>query len=122
MQPITLVVDDVPEIRTILDRELTRVGYDVRLASDSVSALATLWGLQGGVDVVLTDIHMPGIDGLRFAQKVRLAWPRIPIVMMSGYIDPILQEQSAALMVPIVAKPFRLTTLLDILHTARLDR
>lgn len=62
MRAITLVVDDAAEVRKLLSRGLTQAGYEVRLANDGASALAVLWALQGRVDVVLTDIRMPGED------------------------------------------------------------
>jgi two-component system cell cycle sensor histidine kinase/response regulator CckA len=105
-----LVVDDEAAMRALTRRMLEGEGYQVYEAADGVEALATL--AQGWpVDVIVTDIRMPRMDGRELASRLTTHSPRIPIAFMSGYdvyLGPVDLEG------PVLAKPFRseeLTTL-----------
>ena len=103
--PIALVVDDYAPMLSLLSSVLTRAGYEVRVADNGIRGLAVMLHAEGRVDLLLVDVRMPGIDGLRMADKVRLAWPRVPIVLMSGFAPEETRntEQPGG---PILAKPF----------------
>jgi len=78
-------VDDVPEVRTMLDRAITKLGYRARQAAECGAALA---GCEEELpDIVLTDIRLPGIDGLTLTQRIRQRWPECPVVVMTGHSD-----------------------------------
>jgi len=79
-----LVVDDEAAVRAVATRMLERRGFRVLQASGGAEALA-LVDRDGPPRVVLTDLMMPGIDGLTLARRLRLRWPALPIVFMSGY-------------------------------------
>lgn len=105
-----LVVEDEAAVRTIVLRALRGAGYQVSAAVDGVDALALL-ERDAAVDVILSDVAMPRMDGRVLAQQVRERWPTIPIIMMSGYANPdtladISPEQ------PLLMKPFRVAELL----------
>jgi two-component system, cell cycle sensor histidine kinase and response regulator CckA len=115
MSPLTrvmtvLVVDDEAAMRALTRRMLEGKGYQVYEAADGVEALATL--AQGWlVDVIVTDIRMPRMDGRELASRLTTHSPRIPIAFMSGY-DVYLGPVD--LHGPVLAKPFcceELTTL-----------
>ena len=75
-----LVVDDEPQITRVLRRSLMSHGYDVRTASDGVTALQTFGDWPP--DLVLTDLSMPNIDGLELCRNLR-AISQLPIIVLS---------------------------------------
>jgi two-component system cell cycle sensor histidine kinase/response regulator CckA len=98
-----LVVDDEPAMRALTRRMLEGEGYRVYEAADGMEAFEAL--AEGwGVDVMVTDIPMPRMDGRELASRLTTHCPRIPIVFMSGY-DVYLGPVD--LPGPVLAKPFR---------------
>lgn len=77
-----LVIDDDAAIRGSVRRVLERAGYTVREASDGEAGIRQL--RTDTVDLVLTDIYMPGEDGFATMRRVRREWPTIKIITMSG--------------------------------------
>ena len=77
-----LVVDDDPLIRELHTRVLVAAGYEVTSAEDGIDALERL--AEETFDLVLTDKHMPRLNGLSIVLALRSAGSRIPIVMVSG--------------------------------------
>jgi PAS domain S-box-containing protein len=82
---LVLVVDDNPRVQDVLRTGLTQLGYRVSAAANATEALAQLGRDQH--DIVLTDIVMPGMNGLELAEAIRARHPRTRIVLMSGYAD-----------------------------------
>ena len=81
-----LIVDDEPEIRDLLRLYLEKDGYDVVEAADGAQALSALQeeSLRSeGIDLVILDIMMPGIDGYRVLQNIRGS-SNIPVIMLSA--------------------------------------
>ena len=95
-----LVVDDDPTILRLLARLLSAGGFDVRTAPDGLAALAEIDGQRP--DLVLTDIMMPGLDGIGLARRLRERGHTMPVVLMSA------DEQAgrAAPDLPFLPKPF----------------
>ncbi len=87
-----LLVDDEPAIVETSRRVLTAAGYTVTASSSSVDVLAQLDALTGiddpPADVVVTDLLMPDVDGVRLLRAVRSRWPLLPVIVMSGIGDP----------------------------------
>lgn len=77
-----LVIDDDAAIRGSVRRVLERAGHTVREASDGEAGIRQLRAEP--VDLVLTDIYMPGEDGFATMRRVRKEWPKIKIITMSG--------------------------------------
>src|SRR5919206_2476221 len=75
-----LVVDDEPQITRVLRRSLTSHGYDVRVAADGLAALQTFGDWPP--DLVVTDLSMPGTDGLQLCRNLR-AISQTPIIVLS---------------------------------------
>ncbi|HEX8116421.1 MAG TPA: response regulator transcription factor [Pyrinomonadaceae bacterium] len=75
-----LIVDDEPQITRVLRRSLTSHGYDVRVAGDGLAALQTFGDWPP--DLVVTDLSMPGTDGLQLCRNLR-AISRTPIIVLS---------------------------------------
>ena len=81
---------DLEEIAAIADeidfpagRTLTREGYGVVLAPDGQSALDRL--RQGGVDLLLSDLKMPGLTGLELLKEIKSAWPKMRVIMLTSF-------------------------------------
>ena len=78
-----IVADDEFLNRDLLEEILTRLGIEVRTAKDGVHALRALE--ERPADLLLTDIRMPGMGGMKLLAKVREKWPDIPVVMMTAF-------------------------------------
>lgn len=83
-RPKVLVVDDEPMIRKVISWTLQRRGYDVLVASDGEDGL-TCYQDHPGIDLVLSDIVMPRLDGVGMVQALRERDPAVPVLFMSGY-------------------------------------
>jgi signal transduction histidine kinase/CheY-like chemotaxis protein len=79
-----LLVDDDLAVLTTLREGLSDLGWEVPIAPDAETALGML-DRRDGLDVVVTDISMPGMGGAEFARAVRLRRPDLPIILMSGF-------------------------------------
>ena len=81
-----LVVDDNPDVRWVVARMLADAGHTVESA-DAAHALDL--DTQGHrFDVLLTDMVMPQVSGVELAARLRSANPALPVVFMTGYVDP----------------------------------
>lgn len=91
-----LVVDDEPEILAVIRHSLESMGYTV-LATPSVGEALRLVEAGGKkIDLMLTDVVMPGMSGHGLAAKVQAADPRIRVLFMSGYTDSMLEERGVS--------------------------
>lgn len=82
-QPRILIVDDEQSMREMTRQLFAKAGYDVLLAGDGVSALEVL--AREFIDVVLTDIRMPRLDGVQLLQAIRNLAPDVVVVMMTAH-------------------------------------
>lgn len=80
-----LIVEDEDELRNAIRRTLEMNGYDVVTAGEGRQALKLIGEEQP--DLVLTDIFMPGMEGLETIQRLAGAHPGLPIVVMTGSLD-----------------------------------
>ena len=83
-----LVVDDDTAVRSFVRSILQADNFETIEAMDGAEALELVNRLGGDVDVIVTDIQMPGMDGIRLAHAVTKAFPSLAIVLMSGYSAP----------------------------------
>nr|WP_310522429.1 response regulator [Polymorphobacter sp.] len=113
---ILLVEDDVA-VRTILERGLKRQGLEVTAAADAHLALEQL-GTGAVFDVLVSDVMMPGIDGVELASRARQQRPGLGVVLMSGFAEPPLHRAADAQGVRFVAKPFAMADLLAAIAAA----
>ena len=102
-----LVVDDESMVRTLVRRMLEPGVCVVVEAEDGESALRLIERGQPAIDVVLTDLKMPGIDGFDVVTVLARHRPDLPVVCMSGFAS-VAKDR---LTVPFVPKPFSLDTL-----------
>jgi CheY-like chemotaxis protein len=77
-----LIVDDEPSVRMSISTTLTEIGYNVRAVEDGSSALSEMQ--QEIPDILLSDLNMPGMSGYELLTVVRLTFPTIRTVAMSG--------------------------------------
>ncbi len=77
-----LIVDDEEDVRTALQQVLERAGYEVSVASTGNEGLDVMQ--REGADLVITDVIMPGIDGITTARKIREKYRDTRIVVISG--------------------------------------
>jgi len=91
-----LLVDDDPDVRHVHQIFLERLGLSVTTAGDGKSALQMILKHTSDFDMVVTDYHMPEMDGLEMAQQIQAALPGLPIVMVTAFCeDERLQDFSA---------------------------
>ena len=91
-----LVVDDEPEILAVVRHSLESMGYTVLTVASAGEALLLVEGGQEKIDLLLTDVVMPGMNGHGLAARVQAADPRIRVLFMSGYTDSMLEEHGVS--------------------------
>src|ERR1044071_3442618 len=106
-----LLAEDDASISEPLARALRREGYEVEVREDGPTALDA--GMQGGVDLVVLDLGLPGMDGLEVARRLRADGHTVPILILTARADEVdtivgLDEGAD----DYVTKPFRLAELL----------
>ncbi|WP_243313008.1 sigma-54-dependent transcriptional regulator [Fundidesulfovibrio agrisoli] len=107
-----LVADDDPHIQEVLEVRLTSAGYDVILAADGQEALDIL--AERPVDLVISDIRMPGLNGLELQARLEKSSPGMPLIFLTAYgsiQDAVKAIKSGA--VDYLTKPFEGRELLD---------
>jgi DNA-binding NtrC family response regulator len=82
-----LLVDDEEGILEVGLRVITELGFDVDIASDGKIALDHLMREKGGYEMVITDVSMPNMGGRELAGRVKRLYPKVDIIMMTGYPD-----------------------------------
>jgi CheY-like chemotaxis protein len=82
-----LIVEDEPAVRYMISRALREQGYNVLEANDGPEALRLVEGANGVLDLIITDVIIPGLDGTELARRAAEVEPDLPILFMSGYTD-----------------------------------
>ncbi len=101
-----LVVEDDPQVRELLRRTLTRLGYSILETADADTALA-MFQTSGRIDLVVSDVVLPGMSGRELAERIRQIGQDTMVLFMSGYTeDAILRAGISSASVPFLAKPF----------------
>lgn len=101
-----LLVDDTEALRDMIERVLAGLGYRVLLARDGAQALAVSEKHHGQIDLLLSDVVMPGIGGPELAVRLRMRRPTLRVLLMSGYDEHTLGAGGAGY-ASFIAKPFR---------------
>jgi len=83
-RPTVLVVDDEEDLRDIMRRMLERRGFDTLVAGDSEQAIATCRDHRGEIDVLITDLGLPGASGGELSRAATALRPRMGVVYISG--------------------------------------
>ncbi len=111
---VVLVVDDDEDVRRLLVRLLCKAGYITYEAADPLEACRRFERGHELLDVLLTDMTMPGMSGTALADRLRAQRPALVVVLMSGYADDLPETRLRAGVVSL-AKPFCSATLLSAL-------
>ncbi len=112
-----LVVDDETDVRLLLAREIRDRGHEVVAAVDGAQAMAEMG--RGDFDVVLTDIRMPGMDGMGLTEWIKRTRPDTDVIVMAGYTS----IESAAIALHLGAFDYLQKPIREIaMVTSRIDR
>jgi len=111
-----LVADDDCDVRNVLCEILRRAGYFVQAASHGKEAV--LYLEKSPYDLVLTDFHMPHMNGLQLLHLIHNQWPGTPVIILSG--DPLCSAWMIGLAGPYtwITKPYDAQHLLDVIGSA----
>lgn len=118
--PRLLVVDDEAPVRRMLEDVLRSFGYEVSVAASGDEALRLFD--DGGYDLVMTDLLMPGMDGWEVTARVRRAAPAVPVVMLTGSVPDIDLERIRREAITLVHKPATLDHLRAVLRNVLAGR
>jgi CheY-like chemotaxis protein len=104
-----LIVEDDESVRMLAARALETAGHAIAVAEDGERGFARISEAAGGFDLVVSDIRMPGMDGIEMAKAVAKRFPGLRILLVTGYADQ--RERAADLngvVVDVLLKPFTL--------------
>lgn len=105
--PRILIAEDDDAVREFVARALTLQGHEVRAVADGGQALEAL--AAAPYDLLLTDIVMPGMDGIALALKVAKDYPAIPVLLMTGYAAERQRAHNLDVLIRrVLLKPFTL--------------
>jgi CheY-like chemotaxis protein len=107
-----LVAEDEDVVRRLLKTMLSSNGYKVLEARDGIEALAVYQQSGGSVDLLVTDVVMPRMNGLELAQRLSSAHPCLKVLCLSGYTAE-ATASTGPVVWPFLAKPFAPATLLE---------
>jgi two-component system, cell cycle sensor histidine kinase and response regulator CckA len=113
-----LVADDQAALRHAVVEVLRASGYIVIDSESSIEALELARGRKGAIDILLTDVVMPGLRGPELARRLTQIHPETQVVYMSGYAEGFSEAELPANAV-FLQKPFRFATLLEQLKLMR---
>ncbi len=106
--PLILLVDDQLAIRELSARVLEETGFEVVTACDGLEAIGKIVDLPRPVGVLVTDLRMPGMTGRELADRLRLTYPDVKVLFVSGYLEDMSGANESFL-----GKPFNLDELTD---------
>jgi two-component system, cell cycle sensor histidine kinase and response regulator CckA len=112
-----LLAEDEAGVRSLVRLVLTRAGFRVLEAADGSEALRLFETHAERIDLVVTDLLMPGVTGQVLHERIHAVRPALPVVFMSGYTDP-LPGQELTAGVPFLHKPFHPNELLAMVRAA----
>ncbi len=113
MSHILLADDDKP-MREFLSRSLEKSGYRVTSCEDGTEAYEVLQNKEHNFDLLLTDIVMPGMDGIELSRKAQKLYPDIKIMYITGFTASAAQNKDEN--VKLLSKPFHLGDLVQQVH------
>jgi CheY-like chemotaxis protein len=103
-----LVVEDDPTVRSIVSAMLNAAGYTVLSSSSGADAVRCFEARTGAIDLVVSDLSMPGLDGRETVELIRSSAPGTRALYMSGYTEDVeLLESRAPAGTAFIQKPFR---------------
>jgi len=123
--PRVLLAEDDAEMRRIVGDALRKEGYEVLEANDGQQLLGLLvrdqrarTGRQATIDLILTDVRLPGCDGLDILELLRGTESQTPMIVMTAFGDRDTRARAKGLGAVMLDKPFRLDVLLMTIRTS----
>jgi len=108
-----LLAEDEPDLRELMENLLRMNGYHVLSAKDGESAFLVAKSYDGPIELLLTDIVMPNMNGVEAAQKIRTLRPEVKTIYMTGYADEAFQLAKSANNYVLLEKPVAPAILFD---------
>ncbi len=105
--PRVLIADDEESMRLLVARAIAMDGHDIVTAQDGAEALDILTREDGAFDLLLTDIQMPVMDGIALALSAARDFPKVTVLLMTGFADQ--RERASnlnAIVHDVITKPF----------------
>lgn len=113
-----LIAEDDSSMRHFLSAALQKAGHSVESCADGLEALNLIQATEGGFDLLLADIVMPGMDGIELSQRAARILPRMKVMFITGFAGVAMNKGNA---LPdtqtILSKPFHLKELVDRVET-----
>jgi two-component system cell cycle sensor histidine kinase/response regulator CckA len=103
-----LLVEDEPAVRRLVSQMLQLTGYTVLEASNGPEALGLMDHVEQPVDLLLTDIVMPSMNGGTLAQHLSRRHPKMRVLFTSGYMDDVVVQEVVSMGAQFLPKPFTL--------------
>ena len=114
-----LLVDDEDGIRVTLRRQLVAQGHTVLEASHGAEAITVVRMRRGNLDLVLSDVVMPEMNGTELAATLLRDYPGLPVILMSAYAPAgLTQVGPDGRTVPVLQKPFTTGQLEELIHVS----
>ena len=110
------LLEDNETVGSFAHNLLRELGQDVIWATGAEDALHILSQDKGRIDLVFTDVVMPGMNGIDLAREVRRRWPDLPVVLTSGYSHVLAEEGSHGF--ELLQKPYTVDGLMTVLGGA----
>lgn len=112
-----LVVDDERDVLDMIEVGLGLDGYDVVLAESGERALELIAG--NPIDLVISDLRMPGMNGVETIVRLREIAPRVPVIVVTGFVPPDVVDRCRELgQIELLRKPFPFKKLTRAVHAA----
>jgi DNA-binding NtrC family response regulator len=113
-----LLADDDAAVRDLVRRALTSEGHTVHVTQDGLEALDYLKASGADIEILISDVDMPQLDGITLAEKALALKPRLAVILMSGFSDQL--ERAARLRVRqllSISKPFTLDQIRQVVRS-----
>jgi len=108
-----LLVEDEGAVRTVVSRMLTQAGYQVLAAAEPLEAIRVSQDHQGPINLLFTDVVMPGMSGREMAAEIQAQHPQLKVLFMSGYTEnAIFRHGVLEPGIAFINKPFKYETLI----------
>jgi two-component system cell cycle sensor histidine kinase/response regulator CckA len=107
---VVLLVDDEPLVCRLAERALAGAGWRVIVADSAEAALEQAEALPL-LSLLISDVLMPGLDGPSLADRLRVVWPALPVLLVSGYVDEALRGRVRERQLELLHKPYTLADL-----------
>jgi len=112
-----LVADDDPVIRKLLCQVLSEDGHKVSLATNGAQVIEKVQ--KEDFELLLSDVHMPVMNGLETLRTMRSTFPQLPVVMMDSYPDQLVKQAENEGALTCIHKPFDLKELREVIEKVK---